>query len=79
MNAKAQFFRSLERLTWYEWIGWIIELITICFGILFVYTHVCLDEMRAAYISLAFFGAVSSGWMWVLVKYHPERKNVRPN
>ena len=74
MSIKSTIFRKLEELKWYEWIGWIIEGLTIWFGVVFVYTHICLNEMRAAWISLAFFGFVSLAWMWVLVKYHPERK-----
>ena len=74
MAIKAKVFGALENLKWYEWIGWIIEVITIWFGVVFVWTHICLDEMRAAWISLAFFGTVSLIWMWVLVKYHPGEK-----
>jgi hypothetical protein len=57
MSNKATIFRTLENLRWYEWIGWIIEIITIWFGAVFVWTHVCLDEVRAAWIGLAFLAA----------------------
>ena len=75
MSAKEKIFRTLENLKWYEWIGWIVEIITIWFGVIFVWTHVCLDEMRAAWIGLATFGSISLAWLWILVKYHTERKN----
>jgi len=74
MTVRSKIFSTLENLKWYEWIGWIIEAVTIWFGAVFVWTHVCLNEMRAAWIALAFFGGSSLAWMWVLVKYHPERK-----
>jgi hypothetical protein len=61
-------------LKWYEWIGWLVNVMIMVMAGLFVTVSFIGDEVRAALTALAVATVVIAAWTWVLIYYGKPRE-----
>jgi hypothetical protein len=60
-------------LKWYEWIGWLVNIVMMAMSALFITLSFVGDELRAALTGLAIAAIVITAWTWVLLYYQKTR------
>jgi len=56
-------------LTWYEWIGWLVNVLLVAMAIFFIGINILQAEFRATLIALFGFTSLIGLWTWVLLCY----------
>lgn len=56
-------------ITWYEWIGWIVEALLIAIAMIFLISTFSEVEIRPILVSILGSGLFVGSWTWVMVKY----------
>lgn len=64
-------------LKWYEWVGWLVNVLMTAMAILFIVINIMEAEMRAAGIGLLASATLIGTWTWVLLCYgKPEKEKI---
>jgi hypothetical protein len=59
--------KIIQKIKWYECIGWLVEVILIALAAFFIWFSFQAGELRAALIGLVLFGISILAWGWVLI------------
>jgi hypothetical protein len=62
-------------LTWYEWLGWIMECSLLFLFLSVVYTQFAEDEPRAGWVMLLITILFCQPGIWILLGYKPQPKS----
>lgn len=63
------------KLKWYEWIGWLVNLLMVAVAVLFVVFTYLGDELRAALFAAAISLTLIGAWTWVLLYFERPRRS----
>lgn len=66
--------KGIFHLQWYEWIGWMVNILMIALSAFFVTVSFTGDEVRAALTCLALATILVPAWTWVLLYYGKPRE-----
>ncbi|MEI9475670.1 MAG: hypothetical protein WCO26_03750 [Deltaproteobacteria bacterium] len=62
------------RLKWYEWIGWLVNIVMAAMAAIFVTLSFLGEELRAALMGLGIAATFIAAWTWVLLFYGKPRE-----
>jgi hypothetical protein len=63
---------KILKLKWYEWVGWLVNVLMVTIVTTFIWYSVQGQEYRAVFIMLGLSLIVIGVWTWVLLFYdHP--------
>lgn len=60
-------------LTWYEWIGWLVNVLMVIMAALFILINYGDGEMRAVWIGFLSSICLVALWTWILLFYGKNR------
>lgn len=61
--------RKIPKIRWYEWIGWLVNMLMMALAALFVVINFKEGETRACWIGLFGSGIPILFWTWVLLYF----------
>jgi hypothetical protein len=59
----------IKGLKWYEWIGWLVNVLIAAIALFFITANATENEWRAVAIGTSGSAALILAWTWVLVYY----------